>query len=115
MMRDLADEVAREVRRAREMAELESDDAPHFLLETAIGRDHLNDGGHEAPRRALERGLGQLFLVAEVVMEQRLVDARLHGDLLHAGARGAAADEDGVRGVEDALLGVAVSFLFLAF
>ena len=41
-------------------------------------------------------------------MQQRLVDAGLGGDLLHAGAGGAAADEDGMRGVEDALLGVAV-------
>ena len=41
-------------------------------------------------------------------MQEGLVDAGLGGNLLHAGARGAAADEDRVRGVKDPVLGVAV-------
>jgi hypothetical protein len=42
-------------------------------------------------------------------VEQRLVDAGLLGDLLHAGARGSVADEDGAGGVEDPLLGIRVA------
>ena len=42
-------------------------------------------------------------------MQQRRVYARFGGDVLHAGAGGAAAEEDDVRRVEDALLGVAVT------
>jgi hypothetical protein len=38
-------------------------------------------------------------------MKERLVDPGLLGDLLHAGAGGAAPDEHAARGVEDALLG----------
>src|SRR5688572_16721508 len=41
-----------------------------------------------------------------MVMKQRLVDACLIGDLLHAGAVDAAPDEDVVGGVEDAGLGI---------
>ena len=78
----------------------------------AITCDH---GRHEPLRGALERRLRQLFLVAEVVVQQRLVDAGLGGDLLHARAGGAAADEHRVGGVEDALLGVAVLLLPVSF
>ena len=38
-------------------------------------------------------------------MEERLVDARFIGDFLRAGASAAAAEEDAMRGIEDALLG----------
>ena len=49
--------------------------------------------------------------VREVGREERLVDAGLVGDLLHARAGSAAADEHPVCGVEDALLGVSVEWL----
>ena len=63
---------------------------------------------HELRRGALEDRFRQPVLAAEVVVQQRLVDARLGGDVLHARAGGAAADEHGVRRVEDPLFGVAV-------
>jgi hypothetical protein len=42
-------------------------------------------------------------------MKEGLVDAGLGGNLLHAGAGGAAADENHARRLENALLGVAVA------
>ena len=90
------------------MLQFQVDDAPDFVLEIAAGGDHPNHRRHEPLRRALERRLGELLLVAEVVVQQRLVDAGLGGNLLHAGAGRAAPDEHRVRRIEDALLGVAV-------
>ena len=62
-------------------------------------------------RDALEDGVGEAALASEVVVEQRLVHAGFVGDVLHARARGASADEHGVCRVENALLGVRVGLL----
>ena len=70
-----------------------------------IGAEDLDDRRQQARGGPPEHRLGEAILAAEVVVQERLVDARLGGDFLHPGARGAAAEEDGVRGLEDAGLG----------
>jgi hypothetical protein len=42
-------------------------------------------------------------------VEEGFVYARLFGDLLHSSPGGASSDEHGVRGIEDALFGIAVA------
>ena len=67
----------------------------------------MTAGSSCAAARA-EHRLGEPLLGAEVVMQERRVDARLLRDLLRAGAGVPAAQEHDVRRVEDAPFRVAV-------
>ena len=53
----------------------------------------------------MEDGGAQSLLAAEVVVKQRLIDARFPGDFLHAGSGGAAPEEHSARRIEDSLFG----------
>ena len=87
------------------MVELDLDDAPDLHLELGIRSEHLQDRWQQIAGGALERGVREAVLAAEVVVQQRLIDAGLGGDLLHPRAGGAAADEHRVRRVENPLFG----------
>ena len=66
--------------------------------------------GRSCGRGAPEHRFRQALLAAEVVVQQRLVDARFGRDVLHARPGRAVPQEHGVRGVEDLLLGAAARF-----
>ena len=88
-----------------EHIELDLDDAFYLCLQLIVGRERGDDWRHELRRGATENGGGETFLGAEVVVEERLVDARFIGDFLRAGASATAAEENAMRRIEDALLG----------
>ena len=90
------------------MIELDLHDLRDLVLERRVGRHDLERPRKELTRRSPENRFRKALLGAEVVVQQRLVDAGLFGDVLHARARRAMPDEHGVRGVEDPALGVAV-------
>ena len=83
------------------MVHLDVHDPGDFLLERRVGRHDLDDSRKELTRRSPEDRFGETVLGAEVVVKQRLVDPRLSGDVLHAGAGRSVPDEHGVRGVEN--------------
>ena len=105
VMVQLADDVAGQVRHAQQVIELDLHDARDLVLDRQLGRHGLDHPRQELRRGAPEHGFRQALLAAEVVVQQRLVDAGLGRDVLHARARGAAPHEHGVRGVEDLLFG----------
>src|ERR1051325_7956271 len=83
-------------------------DAVDFLAKRHVAAEDLHDRGEHARRELLEDRGAEALLGAEVVVQQRLIDARLLRNLLHARSEGAAADEDGTRGVEDAGFGESI-------
>ncbi len=58
--------------------------------------------------RVPEPRFGEPIFRAEVIVQERLIDARFPGDLFHASPGGPSAEKDRVRGVHDELLGAAV-------
>ena len=104
---DLAHHVAGRVRRAT-AGEVERDDLADFLVERRRTAEDARRAARTCLRDAAEDRFAKPALVAEVVVEERFVDAGFLGDLLHPRAGGAAPHEHDVRGVEDALLGVAI-------
>ncbi len=108
MMRELAEDVARQIRRPRQVIELDLDYAHDLILEVRLGRHHFDDPREELPRGAPEDRFREPGLAAEVIVQEGLVHPRFRGDVLHPGARGTTAQKDRMRRVEDPLLGVAI-------
>ena len=77
-------------------------------MDAVLVAENAEDARQEGAGVLHEDRVGEGGLGAEVVVEQRLVDARLVGDLLGAGGGGALVQEDAVGGVEDALSGFGV-------
>jgi hypothetical protein len=105
VVRELAQQVARQVRTPREVLELVGDDVGHLLGDREIGAQSLQHARKELAGGTPEHHLGEPVLGAEVVVQHRVVHVGLARDLLHAGAGGPVSQEDGVGRVEDALLG----------
>ena len=83
----LADDVTGQIRHAQQVVELELDHARDLVLDRQLGRHHLDHPRQELGRGAPEHRFRQALLAAEVVVQQRLVDARFGRDVLHARAR----------------------------
>ena len=108
VVRQLAEDVAGEVRRRGQLFQLHVHDLRDFFFQLEVGRQDANHRRHELARGALEDRFGQALLRPEVVVQQRGVHARFFRDFLRARARRTRPGEDAVRRVENPLFGVAV-------
>ena len=106
MVRELAEDVAGQIRGLREVVDLHLHDLTNLVFELRIGREDANHGRQELTRRTLEDRLGQPLLAAEVVVQQRGIHAGFLRNLLRAGPGRASPHEHGMGGVEDPLLGL---------
>ena len=76
------------------------------VLDPLLRAQRLAEPGHELPAPVLEYGLVELFLGAEIIVQQRAVDPRVIRDLLQSRAVPPLAGEYRKRGVEDPLFGI---------
>ena len=81
------------------------DEAPHNPFYVAFGLEHVPGGRGHLVHRTLHHGLVQPMFVCEVVMNQRWLDLRPHGDLPQAGTRKPMSSELGLCSIKDSLLG----------
>ena len=105
---ELGEEVAREIAVLEQHVDLRGGDSPHLLLDRRVGREDADHDREELPDGATKDRFGEALLVAEVVVEEGVIDAGLARDLGHARSRRAAAKEHGVRRVENAGLGIRI-------
>ena len=103
----LREQVTGDERIVREVFEVGVDDAFDLVVEGCVGTE-MQESREDAGHYLRKDGLAESLLVAKVVVQQGLVDARFLGDLGHSCAGSAPLDEDGSRGLEDPLLGFGV-------
>jgi len=102
---ELTDEELREQGLLKHTVQVGGHETLDAFEQVAALFQHPPDAGELPLRAAFEHPFEQALLVAEVIVEQRLVDPRLIGHLLHARTGHALADEDAAGGGKDALLG----------
>ena len=101
----LGDEIAGHKEVLRQYVEVDSGQPLDFLVEGGVGGQRLYQSGEDPRCGLLENCGAEALLAPEVVVKERLIDARLSGDLLHSGAGGAAPQEHRARGFEYTQLG----------
>ena len=101
MVVQLREQVGRDEGALADDVDVRVDDALDLAGQREVGLEDPDDAGDESAGGAREHRGREAVLGAEVVVQKRLVDACFLGDVLHASARGALADEDAVGGFED--------------
>src|SRR6185312_4414715 len=104
----LCDDITRNERTLPHGVDVKMNELLDLLLDAALGAEHGDDRRHHPPRNVAENSLGQAVLGPEVIVQQRLVDAGLLGDLLHSRAGGPVPHEDRSCRPKDPVLGLAV-------